>query len=54
MIFLIGLLSIVSGTYGVYQDKDLFGAAMGILIGVALVGSIYFDKPPKKKQSKQN
>jgi hypothetical protein len=45
----IGIASILAGIYGAYRTGELMDSLSGVLIGVALIGTIIIERNKKSK-----
>jgi hypothetical protein len=45
----IGIASILAGIYGAYRPGELMDSLSGVLIGVALIGTIIIERNKKSK-----
>ena len=50
MIIGIGILSILSGIYSIFNEGEMFDILIGLFIGASLIGSVYFDQYGKSNK----
>ena len=46
----IGILSILSGIYSIFNEGEMFDILIGLFIGASLIGSVYFDQYGKSNK----
>jgi len=49
-LIVISITSILVSLYAIVQSKNYFDSFSGIVIGVSLLGALYFDNYKKKKE----
>ncbi len=50
----IGIASILVGIYGAFRSGELIDSLSGVVIGVALIGTVIIERNKKDKSNKTN